>query len=282
MAVSAQDVKTLREKTGAGMMECKKALDETGGDFAKAEKLLKEKGLAAVAQRADRATNQGKVFIKVTGSTAALVEIVTETDFVARNPEFIALGGAIAAVVLAKGLSAPNDELNGMVKDLATKIRENMSLKRVKLVKAAPGECLSSYIHGDGAIGVIVTASSDKPEVFDGQEAKDFVFTLALHVAAFNPLALSRDKVDPAFLKEQQEIFAAQMKIDPKMEGKPEAALAKILEGKMNKYLSDICFVDQAYVKDDKIKVKQALEDAGKQLGAKINISSYLYVKVGV
>jgi elongation factor Ts len=281
MAISAQDVKALREKTGAGMMECKKALDETGGDFAKAERILKEKGLAAVAQRADRATNQGKVFIKTAGNSAALVEIDSETDFVSRNPEFIALGGVIAGKVLENGWTAPNDELNGMVKELATKIRENMSLKRVVLVNAAADECLSTYIHGDGAIGVIVTVSADKSDVFARQEAKDFAFTLALHVAAFNPLYLSREKVDPAFLQEQREIFTAQMKIDPKMEGKPEAALAKILDGKMNKYLSDICFVDQAYVKDDKIKVKQALEDIGKQVGANIGISGYLYVRVG-
>jgi hypothetical protein len=142
--ISASDVKALREKTGAGMMECKNALVETDGDFAKAEKLLKEKGLAAVEKRAGRATNEGKIFVKIKdsgiqGSTAVLVELVSETDFVARNPDFIALGGAIADKILEKSYTEPNDELNGMVSDLATKIRENMSLKRIRIVKARLG-----------------------------------------------------------------------------------------------------------------------------------------------
>ena len=132
--ISAADVKKLREKTGAGMMECKNALVSTDGDFAKAEKLLKEKGLAALEKRSGRATNEGKIFVKINkeGSAAVLVELSSETDFVARNPEFIVLGGVIADKALEKNLSVPNDELSGMVTDLATKIRENMGLKRLR------------------------------------------------------------------------------------------------------------------------------------------------------
>ena len=284
--ISTQTVKELREKTGAGIMECKNALLETEGDFAKAEKLLKEKGLAAVEKRSGRATNEGKIFVKVRdngagGAVAALAELVSETDFVARNPDFIALGSSIVDKVLDKGYTEPNDELNGMVSDLAAKIRENMSLKRIKTVKAAAGEYLSSYIHGDGAIGVVVKLSSDKADLFLNEEAKAFAFTLALHVAAFNPTALDQSKVDAAWLKEQEEIFRKQMEQDEKMQGKPANVIDNILKGKMNKFLKDICFVDQAYVKDEKMTVAQALKEEGNRLGAKLCIVDYVYTKVG-
>ena len=284
--IDASVVKSLREKTGAGIMECKNALKEMDGDFAKAEKLLKEKGLAAVEKRSGRATNEGKVFVKIkseglSGSTAAMVELVSETDFVARNPEFIALGGAIAERVLEKGYAEPNEELNGMVSDLASKIRENMSLKRIRIVKATAGEYLTSYIHGDGAIGVVVQFAADKAEVFANEEVKVFAFTMALHVAAFNPTALDETKIDAAWLKEQEDIFRKQMEQDEKMHGKPANVLENILKGKVSKFLKDICLVDQAYVKDEKMTVAQALADAGKRFGANLKIVDYVYLRVG-
>jgi elongation factor Ts len=282
MAISAADVKALREKTGAGMMECKNALVETDGDAAKAAKLLKEKGLAAVEKRADRATNEGKVFIKIKDNNAVLVELVSETDFVARNPEFIALGGAIADKVLDKGIAEPNDELNGMVTDLATKIRENMSLKRIKTVKAGAGEYITSYIHGDGAIGVVVKLASDKPEALQKEEAKELAHNLALHISWANPAYLDRSKIDPSFIKENEEIFRKQMEIDESLKGKPEKVLEGILSGKVSKFLKSICLMDQGFVKDEKFSVSQVLADTGKQLGgAKLSVSDYVYFKVG-
>jgi elongation factor Ts len=281
MDISAADVKRLREKTGAGMMECKNALVSTEGDFAKAEKLLKEKGLAAVEKRSDRATNEGKVFVKISGGRAALVELASETDFVARNPEFIALGNTIADLVLEKGYTGPNDELSAMVTDLATKIRENMSLKRLTLVQAGANEYLTQYIHGDGNIGVVVRFESDKPEIFKNEEAKAFAFTIALHIAAFNPLALDRTKIDPEFLKEQEGIFRKQMEGDENLKGKPAAVIDNILKGKINKYLAGICLAEQGYVKDEKFTVAQALADCGKKLGAALSVKDYVYYKVG-
>ena len=280
------DVKALREKTGAGIMECKNALTETDGDFAKAEKLLKEKGLAAVEKRAGRATNAGKIFIKVkdnggSGSTAALAELVSETDFVARNPEFISLGETVVDRILEKSYGEINEELNQMVLDLATKIRENMSLKRIKTIKAASGEYLTSYIHGDGAIGVVVQFGADKADAFKNEELKAFAFTLALHVAAFNPAALDQTKIDQAWLKEQEEIFRKQMEQDETMQGKPAKVLENILKGKVSKFLKDICLMDQAYVKDEKMTVAQALADAGKNFGVKLAVKDYVYFRVG-
>jgi elongation factor Ts len=284
--ISAAEVKRLREKTGAGMMECKNALVSTDGDFARAEKLLKEKGLAALEQRSGRATNEGKIFVKIRenpdgGSTAVLVELTSETDFVARNPEFIALGGTIADTALEKGYTQPNEELNALVTDLATKIRENMSLKRVKLISAEKDQYLVQYIHGDGNIGVVVKCASDKPEIFKNDEVKSFVFSLALHIAAFNPHALDRGKIDSGWLAEQEEIFRKQMEKDEKLKSKPANVLEGILKGKVNKFLSEICFAEQAYVKDEKLTVAQAVAECAKKADAKLDIVDYVYFKVG-
>ena len=281
--INAADVKRLREKTGAGMLECKNALVSAEGDFGKAEKLLKEKGLAALEKRAGRATNEGKVFVKINdaGSAAVLVELAAETDFVARNSEFIELGEAIASTALGKNITEPTEELNGMVTNLATKIRENMGLKRLKAVTANSGEYLVKYIHGDGKIGVVVKCASDKPEIFKNEEVKSFIFTLALHIAAFNPYALDKSKIDSAYITEQEEIFRKQMEKDEKLAGKPANVLEGILKGKITKHLAEICLLEQGYVKDEKFTVAQAIADQSKKAGAKIEITDYVYYKVG-
>jgi elongation factor Ts len=279
--ITAADVKKLREKTGAGMMECKNALVACNGDFTAAEKVLKEKGLAAVEKRAGRATNEGKIFVKIQDSKAVLLELASETDFVARNPEFIALGGILIDKVLEKGYTEPVEELSSMVTDLATKIRENMSLKRFTVVNASADEYLTKYIHGDGNIGVVVKLGSDKPEVFADEEVKAFAFTIALHIAAFNPMAISRDNIDAAWLKEQEEIFRKQMEQDESVNNKPANVIENILKGKVNKFLKEICLLDQGYVKDEKLNVSQALAETGKKAGSTITVKDYIYYKVG-
>jgi elongation factor Ts len=286
MEITAADVKRLREKTGAGPAECKKALLEMDGDFDRAEKLLKEKGLAAVEKRSGRATNEGKIFVRVKdgGSAAALVELASETDFVARNPEFIELGGRVAEIALEKDYAGTNEELAGMVTELATKIRENMALKRLCLVKAGEGEYLTSYVHGDGAIGVVVKLAADKAEVLAKEEVKALAFNIALHIAAFNPLALDRSKLDPAWIAEQEAIFRRQMEGDEKLakmrESKPDQ-FEKILQGKVGKLLQESCLLEQGYVKDEKFSVEKVLADTGKQVGAALSVREYVYYKVG-
>lgn len=281
MDIKASDVKALREKTGAGMMECKHALVECEGDFAKAEKLLKEKGLAAVEKRADRATNEGKIFVKIAGDRAVVAELSCETDFVARNEDFIAVGQAVLDKAIEKGYEDVNDELSGMVTELATKIRENMSLKRVKVLKAGPDELLKSYIHGDGRIGVVVKLSADKAEALKDERVEGFAFDLCLHIAAFNPLALERGAIASSLISEQEAIFRKQIEGDEKMKGKPANVLEGILKGKVNKYLSDICLVDQGFVKDEKQSVAKVLAELGKQVGSPLKIVDYIYCRVG-
>ena len=281
--ISAADVKKLREKTGAGMMECKNALVATGGDAAAAEKILKEKGLAAVEKRSGRAANEGKIFIKINndGSRAVLAEIASETDFVARNPDFITLGNELTSKALEKGYTGITDELNEMVKDLAAKIRENMNLKRLMVMDAGTNEYLCQYIHGDGAIGVVVKIAAEKADALKDEDVQGFAFNLALHIAAFNPMALSREKIDPAWLKEQEEIFRKQMEQDESLKGKPDNVVDNILKGKVNKFLKEICLLDQGYVKDEKLSVAKALEEAGKSAGTVLSVADFAYYKVG-
>jgi len=281
MAITAADVKALREKTGAGPMECKNALTQCNGDAAAAEKLLKEKGLAAAEKRSERATSQGLITVKKNNSACVLVEADTETDFVVRNPEFIKLGEEIAGIALEKGIEAPNDELNALVKDLATKIRENMALKRIKLIKIGANEYVDTYIHLGGALGVAVLVSSDNPEIFKNEDVKTFIHDISLHIAAYAPQAVSKEGISVAVIDEQREILKKQMEGDEKLKGKPEKVLNGVLTGKVNKWLADICLMDQSFVKNDKLTVAQAIAECSKKAGAPLKVNSYTYMKVG-
>lgn len=281
MDIKANDIKTLREKTGAGMMDCKKALVEAGGDPVKAEKLLKEWGLAGVEKRAGRATNEGRIFMAESADAIALVEIDCETDFVARNEDFIKAGQKMAAEVLAKGWDKPNEELETQVRDLASVIKENITLKTVVLAKAASGEYLHSYMHGEGKIGVIVRAKSDKPEAFKNAELSAFIHDVALHIAAFRPMFLDQSKISPDWVKEQEEIFQKQVEGDEKMKGKPANVIQGILKGKLQKLMSEICLLDQGFVKDEKQKVSAVMAQVAKAAGASLSLTEYVYVRVG-
>lgn len=281
MEIKASDIKELREKTGAGMMDCKKALVEAEGNYAGAEKLLREWGMAGVEKRSGRATNEGRVFVKETAGAIALVEIACETDFVARNTDFISLGAKMAGLVLEKKWTGPNAELETMVKDIASIIKENIALKRVRLVTAGSNEYLHSYLHGEGKIGVIVKAKSDKAEAFSNDAVKGFIHDLALHIAAFNPMFLDQTKPDPAWVKEQEEIFQKQVELDEKMKSKPANVIAGILKGKLKKLMAEVCLLDQGFVKDEKMSVAAAMAAAGKEAGSTLQILDYQYIRVG-
>ncbi len=277
MAVTPADVKKLRDKTLAGMLDCKKALQACDGDFAAAEKYLKEQGLASADKRSGRATNAGAVFSAIKGSTAALVELTCETDFVAKNAAFQEAGQKIADVVAEKNIKAINEELETLVKEAIAILKENMVLKRVSTIELADTDCAVDYLHNGGAIGVMVKLSCDSKETAEKAEVKALGMDLALHAAAFNPSYLDRDAVDPAYVKEQEEIFTAQA---ANMD-KPEKVIQGIVKGKLNKHLAQICFVDQAFVKNDKLTVKQAIAETAKAVGGTIELTDYVYNMVG-
>ena len=276
MEIKAADVKALRERTGAGMMECKKALVETNGDAAAAEKLLKEKGLAAVEKRAGRATSEGRVFIKIQDNKAVICELTCETDFVAKNADFIQIGNDIVNTVFEKGYTEVNKELSDMLLDLATKIRENMSLRRLQVIDVPAGAVVSSYVHSDGKTGVVVVITADK-DVSNSAVVKEFAYDCCLHMAAFTPAYIKREDVDEAYIAEQTEIFTKQVEsLD-----KPENVNAGIVKGKINKHLADICFMDQPFVKDDKVSVAKKMEEIGKAADAKLTMAQVVLYQLG-
>jgi elongation factor Ts len=279
MAINPLDVKKLRDKTGAGFGDCKEALEKAAGDFAAAERHLKEKGLAQVAKRAGRAATEGRVFASVAGKFAAVLEISCETDFVARNSDFVTTGQALLDKLTQAGAAAPDAAALSTLSDLAVKTKENLSIKTYKTLSVGAGETVVHYIHGEGRIGVLVkVAVADAAKAAD-PKVKQFGFDLALHAAAFNPTYLNRSKVDAAWLKEQEEIM--KVRDADQLVGKPDNIVVGIMKGKVEKFLKQISFVDQPFVKDDKITVTQAAEKLGKELGTKVEVSDYLYVSVG-
>lgn len=277
MEIKAADVKALRDKTGAGMMECKKALAETNGDPAAAEKLLKEKGLAAVGKRADRETGEGRVFIKIEGNKAAICELTCETDFVAKNEDFIKIGNDIVSTAIAKGYTEITQDLSDMLLDLATKIRENMTIRRLELIEIPANGTASGYVHSDGKTGVVTVVTAEPADAAKNADVTEFAHDCCLHMAAFSPAYIKREDVDAAYIEEQREIFTKQVEsLD-----KPENVKKGIVEGKVNKHLAEICFMDQPFVKDDKVSVTKKLEEIGKNVGAKLTIAKVVFYQLG-
>ncbi|MBQ2313994.1 MAG: elongation factor Ts [Treponema sp.] len=276
MAITAAQVKDLREKTGAGMMDCKKALTETNGDFDAAEKLLKEKGLAAVAKRAERATKEGRIFIRQDANKVVVVELVCETDFVAKNQEFISCGEKIMDEIFAKGYTKVEKELSDVLLDFATRTRENMSLNKVQVIEIPAGAVAGTYIHSDfkTAAVTIVKGSAD-------EKVKEFARDCCMHLAAFTPAYIKQTDVPQSYIDEQKDIFKAQMENDEKIKSKPDAAKEKILEGKIKKHLAEVCFVDQMFVKDDKKSVSAKLDEIGKAVGATLEFGDVQLLLLG-
>ena len=276
MAITAAQVKELREQTGAGMMDCKKALTETNGDFDAAAKLLKEKGLAAVAKRAERVTSEGRIFIRQNGNKIAVVELVCETDFVANNADFISSGEKILDMVFEKGYTEPNKELSDVLLDFATRTRENMSLNKVQIIEVPEGTSSGIYVHSNfkQAAVVIVKGSTD-------DKVKEFAKDCCMHLVAFTPAYIKQTDVPQSYIDEQKDIFKKQMEQDPKMASKPENVREGILQGKINKHLAEVCFVDQMFVKDDKKSVNAKLAEIGKEVGASLEFGDISLLVLG-
>lgn len=269
MAITAADVKALREKTGAGMMECKKALTECNGDVAEAEKLLKEKGLAAVAKRSERATTEGRLFIRQDGNKIAVVELTCETDFVANNSDFIATGEKLLDATLSKGYTKVEPEHEQILEPLKVSIRENMKVAKVDVIEVSSDSVGAFYVHSDKKTGAVVVIKGSTSDV-----VKTFAYDCCLHIAAFTPSYISKKDVPQSYIDEQKEIFKAQMDQDEKMKSKPENVKEGILQGKINKHLAEICFEDQMFVKDDKKTVTAKLAEVGKEAGATLSFAT--------
>jgi elongation factor Ts len=248
---TAKDVQVLRQASGAGMMDAKRALEETGGDFDAAAQLLREKGLAKSVTRTDRENSEGAVAIGVAGQAAGMVELKCETDFVAKSEEFIAAAQALADAVAADGEGAV-DSLKDRVDDLKVTLKENIEIGRVVRIDAGDGNVLDTYLHkqdGRGTVGVAI-------ELAGGTQ--DLAHDLAIHIAFTKPQFLSRDEVPADEAAAERETLTT----ITRNEGKPEAALEKIVEGKLNAWYQDRVLLEQKYVRDEKQTVTQLLGGA--------------------
>jgi len=281
---SIAEIKDLMKATGVGMMDCKKALEEADGDTEKAVTILREKGLATQAKKSGRVAAEGIVTAVVEGSVGAVVEVNIETDFAANNEEFKAFVAAVAKTVIEKNpadvdalkatvISGGDKSVEETLQDLFIKIRENMVIRRFQRFEGV----LVPYVHGGGSIGVMVRLDTDLPADKVFEVGKD----CALQVAAMNPAYLDEAAVPASVLENEKTIIMAQMAEDPKMASKPEQVKAKIAEGKVGKYYSENCLLNQAFVKDDKMTVKQYVDSAAKNLGGSIKVAEYVRFERG-
>ncbi|KKI92598.1 elongation factor Ts [Bacillus sp. SA1-12] len=261
MAVTAQMVKELREKTGAGMMDCKKALTETNGDMDKAIDFLREKGIAKAAKKADRIAAEGSTLVKVNGNEAVILEVNSETDFVAKNEGFKELINGLADFLLANKPADVDAALAGTMENGSTvadyinaaiaKIGEKITLRRFVVVNKTDNDSFGAYLHMGGRIGVLT--------LLEGTTDEDAAKDVAMHIAAVNPKYISRDQVSAEEAEHEREILTQQAL----NEGKPENIVAKMVEGRLGKYFEEICLLDQSFVKNPDQKVKQFVDSKG-------------------
>lgn len=290
-AVTAAMVKELREMTGAGMMDCKKALSAVDGDMDKAVEFLREKGLAAAAKKASRIAAEGLVKTLVDGDKkAVIVEVNSETDFVAKNADFQEYVAQVAeqamnttAADIDAFLAEPwvLDTTKTVAEELSSKISiigEKLSIRRFAQVNAEGG-CVVAYTHGGGRIGVLVEAET---EVVN-DEVKEALKNIAMQIAALRPQYVSRDEVSDEFIAHEKEILMAQIMNDPKESAKPEKVIQGMIQGRISKELKDFCLMDQVYVKaeDGKQTVAQYMQQVSKAVGAPVAVKKFVRFETG-
>ena len=287
MNFTAQDVKALREQTGCGMMDCKKALQEADGDMSKALDFLREQGLAKQAKKASRIAAEGVAFAKTSADNkvGVVVEINAETDFVAKNADFMAFVETVANTILEGNpadvdalmtLTAVGTEMTveELLREKVLVIGENIKIRRFTRME---GACVS-YVHAGGKIGVLVNfeteANEDAAFVTCGKD-------VAMQIAALGTEYLNKEDVPAEIINKEKEILIAEMKNDPKMANKPEQVLGKIVEGKINKYYKENCLVEQAFVKNGDMTVQQYINSVAKEIGKDITIKAFVRFEKG-
>ena len=274
-AITAAMVKELRDKTGAGMMDCKKALAECDGDVEKALDWLRQKGLSKAAKRADRATSEGVIAAcpAADGKTSTIVEVMTETDFVARGDQFQAFAKEVAAEIAA---NAPEsvEVFADRAADLTAVTGEKTVVGRFFRESVASEGVVGTYVHANGKLAVLVVVDTDKPAT---AEVADFAKNVAMQVAAANPLAVSKENLDPALLEREREVYR-QKALE---EGKPEKIIDKIADGAVAKYCKEVCLMEQAYIRDDKMTITDLCKAAAKAAGMNVTVSKFVRIQLG-
>ena len=285
MAITASMVKELREATSVGMMECKKALEETNGDFDSAVKLLRERGSAVAAKRADREAKEGKIeaIISADAQSAAMIEVNCETDFVTRNDDFQAFVAELRDQALNHESGKMAEAVADKVTEKISSIGEKIQLRRnVKWDVNGTG-AIVSYIHMGGKVGVLLELGCGKADTLKSPAFQELAKDLTLHVAAAAPQYLNRGEVPAETVEAEKSIFRAQMKAEDEEKGKsrPAEMVEKILLGKINKFYSQICFLEQGFVKEDKVSITNLVAEKGKALGDTLSVKRYVRYQLG-
>ncbi|MBF0135008.1 MAG: translation elongation factor Ts [Magnetococcus sp. DMHC-1] len=284
-AVTAQMVKELREKTGAGMMDCKKALAEVDGDLEAAVDWLRKKGLSTAAKKASRVASEGKVFVAAKGPRGILVEVNLETDFASKNEKFIRFGEELAQLILVQApkdvdilKTLPYPGTNRTVAEELTHqiatIGENMNIRRLAVLETAAQGLVAPYLHMGGKIGVLVAMESATQKV---TELTELGKKMAMHVAAAAPSYLDRKAVPNEALDRERSVLTEQARSS----GKPDNIIAKMVEGRLNKYYSEVCFLDQPFIMDQDSSVTKVLNAATKDLGSPVRITGFARFVLG-
>ena len=283
---TAKDVTALKERTGVGIMDCKRALTETNGDVEEAIKILREKGLATQAKKSGRVAAEGIVTAVVDGNVGVVLEVNSETDFVAKNEEFKAFVNDVAKTIIATNpadvetlnnttMAGSDKTVKEVYDELFLKIRENMQIRRFVRMEGT----LVSYVHGEGQFAVMVKLDTDANPSDEKLIAcgKD----VCMQITSMNPPYLNKESVPASAIEEEKKIMLSQMAEDPKMANKPEQVKIKIVEGKISKYYTENCLLEQSFVKDDKMTVGKYVESVAKELGTTITVADFVRYERG-
>jgi len=286
--ITAALVKELREKTNAGMMDCKKALTETNGDLEAAVDFLRKKGIAKAAGKADREASEGIITARLSedGKSGILVEVNCETDFVSRNENFVKFVDDIADALAASEAKTLEDALKVQIGDLSVEdfvkakvieLGENMQLRKFERFELADNGAIAQYIHMGGKVGVLVEVGAQQGETAAKDEFRDLVKDITLHIAAAAPKGLAREDIPEDVVEKEKDVFRAQMA----NEGKPAEIIEKIIMGKIGKFFSENCLLEQAFVKDPDSTIKKLVEGTGKSLGDQLVIRRFVRFGLG-
>ncbi len=279
-AISAQMVKELRDKTGAGMMDCKKALQENDGDLEKSLDWLRQKGIAKAAKKVGRATSEGLVTVASAGNTVAMASVCCETDFVARGEKFIDFANSVSQLVLDKNpadVPALEALLGDELQNQIAIIGENMTLSTFARYEAPESNALGVYIHANNKLGVLIELACGSAANAKGEVATTLAKNIAMQIAAANPLAVDPSTLDADTIDREREVYR-QKALE---EGKPENIVEKIVEGAVKKYYKEVCLLEQPYIRDDKKTIADIIREAGKEMGGEVSVVRFSRIQLG-